>query len=126
MSRKRTKAIVSTSVVNTIYGGKDISHLPNISYGRKHEVDAKKAFYSKEAIKHKKFVLESPGLYVSEDIPYLAASPDYVMRCDCCGTSVIEIKCPANLESISVDIGYARTDFLEKQGDSITLKKSHR
>ena len=115
MSRKRKKVVISKTVANTIYGGKDISHLPNIAYGKKHEDDAKKGFYSKEAINHKKFVLESPGLYVSEDIPYLAASPDYIMRCECCGTSVIEIKCPANLESVTVDVGYSNTDFLEKK-----------
>ncbi len=34
------------------------------------------------------------GLCVHPDFPYLGASPDGVVECDCCGRGVIEIKCP--------------------------------
>ena len=33
-------------------------------------------------------------LCVHPDFPYLGASPDGVVECDCCGRGVIEIKCP--------------------------------
>ena len=106
--KKKKKDVVSTTVVKIVHGGKDISHFPDIAYGKENEVHAKKAFYSKEAIKHKN--MQNPGIYVSKDIPYLAASPDYVLKCDCCGVYAVEIKCPAKLEFISVDLGYHTTD----------------
>ncbi len=33
------------------------------------------------------------GLCVHPDFPYLGASPDGVVECDCCGRGVMEIKC---------------------------------
>ena len=46
------------------------------------------------------------------------------MKCECCGISVVEIKCPSKLENVSVNDGYAQTDFLIKEGDNIVLKKT--
>jgi len=34
------------------------------------------------------------GLFISEEAPYIAASPDGITKCDCCGCEVVEIKCP--------------------------------
>ena len=36
------------------------------------------------------------GLHICEDKPFIAASPDGIVECDCCGQSVVEIKCPYN------------------------------
>ena len=60
--KKNDPIVVSTLVAKTIYGGKDIGYLADIKYGKDNEVNAKKAFYSCEAIKHKKFILENPGI----------------------------------------------------------------
>jgi hypothetical protein len=43
---------------------------------------------------HMNFHLSSCGLFTNPRFPYLGASPDGVITCDCCGTGVIEIKCP--------------------------------
>ncbi len=40
------------------------------------------------------FNLKAVGLTVKADEPFLAASPDGVFSCGCCGTGVLEIKCP--------------------------------
>jgi len=40
--------------------------------------------------------IEPCGLCIHPDYPYLAASPDARVSCDCCGERVIEIKCPYN------------------------------
>ena len=125
--KKRKPAVVSTLVKNMIYGGRDISHLEDIKYGVKHEDDAKKIFYADEAVKHTNFTLHNPGLYVSSDLPYLAASPDYVMKCDCCGVSVVEIKCPPKFAQYSIKEHYPRVEFLKKDSDdNIILKDTHR
>ena len=33
-------------------------------------------------------------LYVWRDHPYIGASPDAIVTCDCCGKGIVEIKCP--------------------------------
>ena len=34
------------------------------------------------------------GLVISEELPYIAASPDLKVECKCCGAALMEIKCP--------------------------------
>lgn len=40
--------------------------------------------------------MESTGVFIHPEYPWLAASPDGIASCDCCGRRVIEIKCPYN------------------------------
>ena len=44
--------------------------------------------------KHQQFVARDSGLVVHKDYPYIAASPDLVVSCTCCGDGLCEIKCP--------------------------------
>ena len=48
--------------------------------------------------RHTSFQCSETGLLVYEDIPYLAASPDGITECKCCGRGLLEIKCPFNLQ----------------------------
>lgn len=43
---------------------------------------------------HECFSLQSAGLQVSTKFPYLGALPDGIISCSCCGTGLLEIKCP--------------------------------
>ncbi|KAL3863705.1 hypothetical protein ACJMK2_005452, partial [Sinanodonta woodiana] len=42
---------------------------------------------------HAHFELQSSGLIIHADYPFLAASPDAVITCDCYGKGVVEVKC---------------------------------
>ena len=44
--------------------------------------------------KHTNFQVRKCGLFVNDQFPYLAASPDALVSCDCCGSGVVEVKCP--------------------------------
>ena len=63
-------------------------------WGLKHEKTALEAYYSDMKKKHSNFKVEASGLVLHPDYPHLGASPDGVVRCDCCGLGVLEIKCP--------------------------------
>jgi len=123
-SRKIGK--ISHLVDTVIHGGKDLNQIAAVQWGRDHEKDGKQAFYVEEAIKHDCFQLQNPGLYVSNDIPFLAASPDYMMTCNCCnGPSVVEIKCPFRLKDSTAVEDINRLEFLKITGDKIELNPLH-
>ena len=63
---------------------------------------------------------------MSSALPFLAASPDYIMKCHCCGISLIEIKCPAKLKRLSVEKDFSALDFLTKVDDGVHAKTSRR
>ena len=123
--KKRKTGVISSTLQKIIHGGNDLSNIPAVEWGTTHEVDGKQAFYANEAIKHDKYSLQNPGLFVSSDLPFLAASPDYVLHCNCCGTSVIEIKCPLRLSNLSVKEHYSEVEFLHKVDDIVQLKTTH-
>ena len=62
------------------------------------------------------------------DYPYLAASPDGLFFCKCCGLSIVEAKCPYSVrnENIRVKGTYDRVDFLEDFNGKPRLKRSHK
>ena len=39
-------------------------------------------------------MIAKTGLHINADYPYLGASPDGIIDCDCCGKGLVEIKCP--------------------------------
>ncbi|PFX12320.1 hypothetical protein AWC38_SpisGene23745 [Stylophora pistillata] len=63
-------------------------------WGCQHEKVAKETYASFQKVKHKNFGMSYSGLFVSRNHPYLGASPDGLVCCDCCGAGVCVIKCP--------------------------------
>lgn len=68
--------------------------VPAVMWGRQMEDTARQCYVTEMRKTHTNFNLKAVGLTVKADKPYLAASPDGVFSCDCCGTGVLEIKCP--------------------------------
>ena len=68
--------------------------VPPVMWGREHEADARSAYATIAAPAHDNFTLTECRLIVNEQCQYLAASPDGLILCRCCGKGVLEIKCP--------------------------------
>lgn len=86
-------------------------------WGINHEKTALLAFEKERAPMHTNLKVRSGcGLVIDPAFPQLAASPDALQRCDCCGTGLVEVKCPYVLKTISLQ------EFAEKRGTC--LKKS--
>ena len=51
--------------------------------------------YIQECTQHPKNLnISDAALFVSLERPYIGASPDAIVTCDCCGKGTVEIKCP--------------------------------
>ena len=51
------------------------------------------------------------GLYLSTQFPFLGASPDAIVSCSCCDTSVVEIKCPYMHRDVTICEALLDKDF---------------
>ena len=65
----------------------------SLKWGREREAYALRAFKSlKGKIHPGKFTLNKTGLWISPSHPFLAASPDGLLDCECCDPAVVEVK----------------------------------
>eukprot|EP00794_Sanderia_malayensis_P001118 gene1118-469_t len=105
---------------------KDLGHIPAIRWGRIHEKDASKAFFTTIAKLHTNPKLHICGLFVLKSHPYIGASPDSIFSCSCCQNSCVENKCPFSIKDVTVEEGYKKTDFLENCDGKLQLKCNHK
>jgi len=101
-----------------------------IKWGTTYEKNAIKAFMSDVASQHDGGLqgFKQCGLFIKPDYPYLAAPPDGLLLCKCCGLSIVEAKCPYGVrnENIHVKETFDRVDFLEDFQWKPRLKRSHK
>jgi len=83
---------------------------------------------AEEAVKHDGGLnnVRKCGLLVKIDKPFLGASPDGLLSCKCCGTAVLEAKCPYSIKDQNIKESYEKVDFLEVCDGNLRLKRSHR
>ena len=65
---------------------------PNME--KKSEVVVRKLYQQKLKHNHKSLHVRETGLFICATNPILRVSPDGVVDCKCCGTGLLEIKCP--------------------------------
>jgi hypothetical protein len=128
---KQTKKPKYSAIVSTIVGeSDDNSHLPAVAWGIRHEKDAVNSFLADVATQHDNGLqgFRQCGLFVKADYPYLAASPDGIFVCGCCGPATVEIKCPysARNESLFEQSVIKRVEFLEEHNGKPRLKRTHK
>lgn len=63
-------------------------------WGCSHEKQAIETYESEVSNHHTKFSIEAAGLFISMERPYVGASPDGIISCECCGRGTLEVKCP--------------------------------
>ena len=63
-------------------------------WGCTHERSARDCYKGFREKAHTHFSLLDSGLILNPEWPFLGASPDGTVHCDCCGSGVVEIKCP--------------------------------
>lgn len=69
------------------------------------------------------------GLVINSLYPYLGASPDGVVSCDCCDSGLLEIKCPYKYRNVSPTSADALSDrdfcLKETKPGTVSLSQSH-
>ncbi|WAR06031.1 hypothetical protein MAR_021400, partial [Mya arenaria] len=73
--------------------------------------------------KHRDFNATESGLTVSLKHPYLAASPDLIVQCDCCGKGLCEVKCPETVKDQIPTVDNIK--YLLEENDKIVLDSKH-
>lgn len=64
-------------------------------WGHDHEEDGIKSFVADYRKSHTGIQIERPGLMIHPKFGYLRASPDALIRCECCDdVTLLEVKCP--------------------------------
>ena len=82
--------------------------------------------YKEHMVSHTGFVTKRSGLVINPDFAFMGASPDSVVKCDCCGTGVVEIKCPYKYRnSEMIDYLQLGDNCFSVANGNIELDKSH-
>ena len=63
-------------------------------WGTSKENIARKRYITKNKLSHIHFQCQESGLFIFPVYPYLGASPDGFISCNCCDEGILEIKCP--------------------------------
>ena len=94
------------------------------TWGCQHERVAKDRYNLEMKTVHENFEFRSSGLVIHPDHPFIGATPDGVVSCDCCGEGCVEIKCPYCHRHKKLG-EHGGNSCLEKVGDRLQLKKTH-
>ena len=97
-------------------------------YGCDHEDKAQKEYALKMPSQYKEFSLAQPGLIIHPLHPFMGATRDGIVQCECCGVGVIEDKCPYSCVEKSIWLNAVENPSLFLHYDdegTLTLKESY-
>lgn len=92
---KSTPTSDCSSLVNSLLNPSSLIHLPQIAKGIELESAALSKLHELLCESHSNVRITQCGLHISTERPYLGASPDGLVTCDCCEPAIAEIKCPS-------------------------------
>ena len=69
-----------------------------MQYGSTMESSARDWYFATQKQQHVNLSVRETGFYVGVDYPFLGASPDGIVSCDCHDQKLLEIKCPSKYE----------------------------
>lgn len=98
---------------------------PAVRYGRDNEQNALKKYKVLCSAAHDD-VFEEAGLLVCSQHVFLAATPDMLIECRCCGKGLVEVKCPWTVRDGKLrDLLQVKGFLVESEG-SLRLHRNHR
>ena len=84
--------------------------------GVDHESTAIDQYLVKVKENHDGLQITKAGLFIDPDRPYIAATPDGIIQCDCCGKRAVEVKCPFNYKDSLPDDDEANFCMMRQDG----------
>ena len=106
-------------LIHEILKLKPVPSTYSMKHGLAMEPHAKRKFVSLMTRKHNKFKYFDSGLHVMKEYPHIGASPDLIVECDCCGPSLVEIKCPFTSKDEKPSV---KLEYLEEFETELKLK----
>lgn len=93
-----------------------------MDYGVRNEKKALDVFFRRFKTEHINPKIQSSGLVLYNQAPYIGGSPDGFVTCECCSNAyLIEVKCPFRLK----DTGIKNWQILEYFDGQQNLRKTH-
>ena len=126
-SLKTKQNIDSTSLVDSLMGKTKPPQTTAMKHGKAMESHAKRKYLSIVKKKHTNFSLKDIELVLFKNHPYIGASPDGYITCNCCQSGVLEIKCPHSIIEYSPsadNLAYLTENTDEDKTKSINLKQN--
>ena len=81
-------------------------------------------FISENKRLHKTFNMSESGLVLVEENPFIGPLPDSNIDCSCCGSGLLEKKCPSSIKREKPS--HENLSFLTPgENDKVTLKQNH-
>jgi YqaJ-like viral recombinase domain len=117
----------SLSLIKSIcHPSKSKLKTPACLYGSIEEKNAVSAYMKQSNPNHNDLEFKEVGLYISSKKTFIASSPDGLVNCSCCGTGVLEVKCPFNFRDKPIAENLSQIKFLEIDEFGVCgLKKSN-
>ena len=123
---RRDTAIPDNLVKRIVgYVSYDLSKKEAVKWGIQHEDECRQAYSSHQTHQHINFKTELSGFAINSQHPFLGATPDGIISCDCCGKGALEIKCPFKHRDKTVQ-QVVTTDKDFCIDSSLHLKHKHR
>ena len=96
-------------------------------YGIQNEAKAIEAYYDTMCKKHDNFEIYQAGFIIPLKKPFLGASPDGIIWCECCDiTGCLEVKCPYRLKDCSLaEFANLKDSCLVKNDNIYSLDRNH-
>ncbi|CAG2241541.1 unnamed protein product [Mytilus edulis] len=103
------------------------AYVKSLKWGRERELPAIKEYEKNAKGKHKDFNVQSTGLHICKENPWLAATPDSLIICDCCGLGCLEIKNPEKYKNDTIQqMATSDQSYLNySDNKQISLDKKH-
>lgn len=117
----------TTSYVKQIMNYYPKAHSPAIHWGIYNEPHAIAGFKKAQRGFHKHMNVDTCGVFVCTQYPFIAASPDAIVTCDCCGVRPLEVKNPFKYRHMSIRNYAAQKDSCLKivENGAISLRYEH-
>ena len=94
-------------------------------WGIENEQNAREQYFGQIKDDHSELSCTLSGLCVNPKYPHLGATPDGIVKCDCCGNGLIEIKCPYKHKESHPHSVVDNKYCLEHVDGLVRLKKTH-
>jgi len=118
----------TTSYVKQIMNYYPKAHFLAINWGVYNEAGAILDFLKSQRTFHKNMKVRECGFFISAQYPYLGASPEAIVTCDCCGKKrPLEVKNPFKYKHMPIaEYAIQKDSCLETHSDgTIFLKHNH-
>lgn len=104
----------------------DKVHSLAMDWGKKKEASARAAYVEATASHHVKFQCQLSGLHIRSDYPFVAATPDGIISCECCGDGLLEVKCPFSAKHDTIaEFASNKQSCLVVEGEDARLSSKH-